>query len=46
MNIIGIIRLAKGQVGYYDEKTNTLIILNGSSVDATFVDGVKQKGEK
>lgn len=29
----------------YDEKTNTLIILNGSSVDATFVDGVKQKGE-
>lgn len=30
----------------YDEKTNTLIILNGSSVDATFVDGVKQKGEK
>lgn len=27
----------------YDEKTNTLIILNGSSVDATFVDGVKQK---
>lgn len=30
----------------YDEKTNTLIILNGSSVDATFVDGVKKKGEK
>lgn len=30
----------------YDEKTNTLIILNGSSVDAVFVDGVKQKGEK
>lgn len=30
----------------YDEKTNTLIILNGSSVDATFVDGVKQKNSK
>lgn len=30
----------------YDEKTNTLIILNGSSVDAIFIDGVKQKGEK
>lgn len=30
----------------YNEKTNTLIILNGSSVDATFVDGVKQKTNK
>lgn len=30
----------------YDEKTQTLIILKGSSVDAVFVDGVKQKGEK
>lgn len=27
----------------YDEKTNTLIILNGSDVDAIFVDGIKQK---
>ncbi len=30
----------------YDEKTQTLIILKGSSVDAVFIDGVKQKGEK
>lgn len=30
----------------YDEKTNTLIVLNGSSVDATFVNGVKQKTDK
>lgn len=30
----------------YDEKTNTLITINGSSVDATFVDGVKQKNSK
>lgn len=30
----------------YDEKTNTLIILNGSSVNAIFVDGVKQKNSK
>lgn len=27
----------------YDEKTNTLIILNDSSVDAVFIDGAKQK---
>ncbi len=30
----------------YDEKTKTLIVLTGSKVDAVFVDGVKQKGEK
>lgn len=30
----------------YDDKTQTLIILKGSSVDAVFVDGVKQKGGK
>ena len=30
----------------YDEKENTLIVLKGSKVDAVFVDGVKQKGEK
>lgn len=30
----------------YDEKTKTLIVLKGSDVDAVFVDGVKQKGEK
>jgi len=30
----------------YDEKTNTLITINGSSVDAIFVDGVKQKNSK
>lgn len=38
-----------GDVKYtfdYDEKTNTLIILNGSSVDATFVNGVKQEISK
>ena len=28
MNIIGIIRLAKGQVGYYDEKTNIHLTLS------------------
>lgn len=30
----------------YDEKTQTLIILKDSSVDAVFVNGIKQKGEK
>jgi hypothetical protein len=30
----------------YDEKTQTLIVLKGSDVDAVFVDGIKQKGEK
>lgn len=31
---------------YYDERTKTLIILKGSNIDAVFVDGIKQKGEK
>lgn len=31
---------------YYDKQTKTLIILKGSNIDAVFVDGVKQKGEK
>lgn len=30
----------------YDKKTKTLIVFTGSKVDAVFVDGVKQKGEK
>ena len=30
----------------YDEKTKTLTVLKGSDVDAIFVDGTKQKGEK
>lgn len=30
----------------YDEKTKTLIVLKGSDVDAVFVDGIKDKGEK
>lgn len=30
----------------YDEKTKTLIVLKGSKVDAVFVDGIRQKGEK
>lgn len=30
----------------YDEDTKTLIVFTGSDVDAVFVDGVKQKGEK
>ena len=30
----------------YDADTKTLIVLKGSDVDAVFVDGVKQKGEK
>ena len=30
----------------YDEKTKTLIVFTGSKVDAVFVDGIKQKGEK
>lgn len=30
----------------YDKETETLIVLKGSNVDAVFVDGVKQKGEK
>lgn len=38
-----------GDVKYtfdYDNKEKTLIILNGSSVDVTFVNGVKQKNSK
>lgn len=38
-----------GDVKYtfdYDNKEKTLIILNGSSVNATFVNGVKQKTDK
>lgn len=31
---------------YYDKWTKTLIILKGSNIDAVFVDGIKQKGEK
>ncbi len=31
---------------YYDKRTKTLIILKGSNIDAVFVDGIKQKGEK
>lgn len=31
---------------YYNKGTKTLIILKGSNIDAVFVDGVKQKGEK
>lgn len=31
---------------YYDKRTKTLIILKGSDVDAVFVDGIKDKGEK
>ena len=30
----------------YNEKTKTLIVFTGSKVDAVFVDGAKQKGEK
>lgn len=30
----------------YDKKTKTLIVFTGSKIDAVFVDGVKQKGEK
>lgn len=30
----------------YNEDTKTLIVLKGSDVDAVFIDGVKQKGEK
>ena len=30
----------------YDEKTKTLIVFTGSDVDAVFVNGAKQKGEK
>lgn len=30
----------------YDKGTKTLIILKGSNIDAVFVDGTKQKGEK
>ena len=31
---------------YYNKGTKTLIILKGSNIDAVFVDGVTQKGEK
>lgn len=40
---------ASGDTRYsfdYDEKTKTLIVFTGSKVDAVFVDGIKQKGEK
>jgi hypothetical protein len=40
---------ASGDTKYsfdYDKKTKTLIVFTGSKVDAVFVDGVKQKGEK
>lgn len=30
----------------YNEDSKTLTVLKGSDVDAVFVDGVKQKGEK
>ena len=30
----------------YNENTKMLVVLKGSGVDAVFVDGVKQKGEK
>lgn len=30
----------------YDKKTKTLIVFTGSKVNAVFVDGIKQKGEK
>lgn len=30
----------------YNADTKTLIVLKGSNIDAVFVDGVKQKGEK
>lgn len=30
----------------YNEDTKTLIVFTGSKVDAVFVDGTKQKGEK
>lgn len=30
----------------YDKKTKTLIVFTGSKVDAVFVNGMKQKGEK
>lgn len=30
----------------YDKKTKTLIVFTGSKIDAVFVDGEKQKGEK
>lgn len=30
----------------YDKKNKTLIVFTGSKVDAVFVDGIKQKGEK
>lgn len=40
---------ASGDTRYsfdYDKKTKTLIVFTGSKVDAVFVDGIKQKGEK
>lgn len=40
---------ASGDTRYsfdYDKKTKTLIVFTGSKVDAVFIDGVKQKGEK
>ena len=30
----------------YNADTKTLIVLKGSNIDAVFVDGIKQKGEK
>lgn len=40
---------ASGDTRYsfdYDEKTKTLIVFTDSKVDAVFVNGMKQKGEK
>ena len=40
---------ASGDTRYsfdYDEKTKTLIVFTGSKIDAVFVNGIKQKGEK
>ena len=40
---------ASGDTRYsfdYDKKTKTLIVFTGSKVDAVFVNGAKQKGEK
>ena len=40
---------ASGDTRYsfdYDKKTKTLIVFTGSKVDAVFVDGIRQKGEK
>lgn len=41
-----MVRLHSKYTFYYDKRTKTLIILKGSNIDAVFVDGIKQKGEK